>query len=53
VKKSSAKSRSQRDDRTFAEFEATMRRLAKASKREMDAGRAPANGKDQTRSTAT
>lgn len=38
MKKSSAKARRQRDDRAYAEFEAMMRRLAKASKRDVDAG---------------
>jgi hypothetical protein len=52
LKKSSAKARRQRDDRAYAEFEAMMRRLAKASRRETDAGRTEANRTEQTGPTA-
>jgi len=51
VKKSSAKARRQRDDRAYAEFEAMMRRLARASRRDIDAGRAQADRTEQTGST--
>jgi hypothetical protein len=53
MKKSSAKARRQRDDRAYAEFEAMMQRLAKASRPDIDARRAQADRTEQTRSTAT
>jgi hypothetical protein len=48
VKKPSAKARRQRDDRVYAEFDAVMRRLAKASKRDIDAARAKSDRTEQT-----
>ena len=39
--KSSAKARRQRDDRAYAEFEAMMRRLAKASRRDIEGVTSP------------
>ena len=44
--------RRRRNDRAFAEFEAMMRGRAKASGREIDAGRAHCNGAEQTGPTA-
>jgi hypothetical protein len=52
VKKSSAKARRQRDDRAYAEFDAMMRRLAKASTRDAEAPRAEAVRTERTESTA-
>jgi len=43
VKKSSAKSRRQRDDRAYAEFEAVMQKLAKTTKSGRDAERGAPN----------
>jgi hypothetical protein len=45
VKKSSAKSRRQRDDRAYAEFEAVMQKLAKTTKPARDTER-PAADRD-------
>ena len=53
MKKSSAKARRQADDRAYAEFDAMMRRLAKASRADNAAGRAQADRPEQTRSNAT
>ncbi len=53
MKKSSAKARRQRDDRAYAEFEATMHRLAKASRRDIDTGRVQTSYTKPTGSTAT
>jgi hypothetical protein len=50
MKKSSAKARRQRDDRAYAEFEAMMRRLANASRRDLDEGRVQAS---HTKPTST
>jgi hypothetical protein len=48
VKKSSGKARRQRDDRAYAEFDAMMRRLAIASKRDTETARAQAERTQQT-----
>jgi hypothetical protein len=52
MKKSSAKARRQRDDRAYAEFDAMMRRLAKASRRDIDAGQVQASPTKPTGSAA-
>ena len=47
MKKSSAKARRQRDDRAYAEFEAAMRKLAKATKHRVDDDRLEADDQNQ------